>query len=51
MEQIHLVYGIFKETVTALMMLYKNLKAVVCFPDGHFVFFGILSLKSCKEIH
>ena len=33
MEQILQVYGLSKETFTAIMMLYKNLKAVVCSPN------------------
>ena len=32
-EQILLAYGLPKETVTALIMLYKNTKAMVCSPD------------------
>ena len=34
MEQILLVYGPPKETVTAIMMLYKNAKSIVHSPDG-----------------
>ena len=33
-KQILLVYGLFKETVTAIMMLNKNMKAMLCSPDG-----------------
>ena len=34
MEQILFVYHLPKEIVTATMMLYKNMKTVVCFSDG-----------------
>ena len=34
MEQILLAYGLPKETVIAIMMLYKNTKVKVCSPDG-----------------
>ena len=34
MEQILLGYGLLKETVTAIMMLYKNTKVKVHSPDG-----------------
>ena len=34
MEQILLAYGLPKETVAAVMMLYKNTKVKVRFPDG-----------------
>ena len=34
MEQILLAYGITKETIAAIMMLYKNTKVKVCSPDG-----------------
>ena len=34
MEQILLACGLLKETVTAIMMLYKNTKVKVCSPDG-----------------
>ena len=33
MEQIILAYGPPKETITIIMMLYKNTKAMVCLPD------------------
>ena len=35
MEQILLAYSLPKETVKAIMMLYKNTKAMVCSPDGN----------------
>ena len=34
MEQILLAYGLPKETVTAIMMPYKNMKVKVCSPNG-----------------
>ena len=34
MEQIFLAYGLSKETVAAIMMLYENTKVNVCSPDG-----------------
>ena len=43
MEQIPLAYGIPKETVDAIMMLYKNTKAKVRSPDGDTEFFDILA--------
>ena len=33
-EQILLAYDFPKETVTAIMMIYKNMKAMVCPPDS-----------------
>ena len=41
MEQILLTYGLPKETVTAIMMLYKNTK--VKSPDGDTVYFNIVA--------
>ena len=38
MEQILLTYGLPKETVTAIMMLYSNAKVKVCSPDGDRLF-------------
>ena len=38
MEQILLTYGLPKETVTAIMMLYKNTKVKVRSPDGDRIF-------------
>ena len=35
MEQILLAYGLPKETITALIMLYKNSKAMVCATNGN----------------
>ena len=39
MEQILLAYGLPKETVTLIIMLYKNMKIKVCTPDGKTDFF------------
>ena len=41
MKQI-LVYGLLKEAVIALMMLYKNLKAMVYSPEGDTDFFNLV---------
>ena len=41
MEQILLTYGLPKETVAAIMMLYKNMK--VCFLDGDTDYFNIVA--------
>ena len=43
MEQILLAYGLPKEIVTAIMMLYKNMKAIVHSPDGGKDFFDIVA--------
>ena len=43
MEQIRLAYSLLKETVTTIMMLYKNTKAMVYSPDGDTVFFDIVA--------
>ena len=48
MEQIFLAYGLPKEIVTAIMILYKNSKAMVCLPDGGF--FDIIVVSN-KGIH
>ena len=49
-EQIQEANVLPKETVTAIIMLYKNAKAMVYSPDGDTNFFEIL-LESCKEMH
>ena len=41
-EQILLAYGLTKETVTAIVVLYKNIKAVVCSADEDADFFKII---------
>ena len=43
MEQILLAYGLPKEILTAIVLLYKNTKATVCSPDGNIVFFDIVT--------
>ena len=42
--------GLFKETVTPILMLYRRTKVKVCSLDGDRVF-SILLLEFCKEIH
>ena len=39
-----------KETVTALIMLYKKMKAVVCSPDGNTKFFNIVTEVLQRDI-
>ena len=43
MEQILLAYDLFKETDTAIVMLYMIMKAMVCTPDGNTDFFDIVA--------
>ena len=43
MEQILLGYSLPKETVTAIVMLYKNTKVKVCSPDGNTDYFNIVA--------
>ena len=43
MEQILLAYGLPKETVTTIMMLYKNTKVKVRSPDGDSDYFDIVA--------
>ena len=43
MEQILLAYGPPKETITAIMMLYKNTKVKVRSPDGDTDYFDIVA--------
>ena len=43
MEQILLEYGLSKETITAIMMLYKTMKAMDCSPDEDTNFFDIVA--------
>ena len=43
MRKILLAYGIPEETVSAIMMLYKNTKSLVRSPDGDTAFFEILA--------
>ena len=37
------VYGIPNETITAIMMLYRNTKAMVQSPDGNTDFFNVVA--------
>ena len=43
MEEIPLSYGLLKETVSVIMMLYKNIKAMVHSSDGDTKFFNIIA--------
>ena len=43
MEQILLAYGLTKETVSAIMVLYRNTKVKVRFPDGNTDYFDIVA--------
>ena len=43
MEQILLAYGLPKETVTAIMMLYRNMKVKLRSPDGDTDYFDIVA--------
>ena len=43
MEQIILAYGLPKETVAVIMMLYKNTKVKLCSPDQDTDYFEIVS--------
>ena len=43
MEQILLSYDLSKETVIAIVILYKNTKAMVHLPDGDTDFFDIVT--------
>ena len=42
MEQLLLANGLSKETITAIMMLHKNMKVKVCSPDVDTDFFDIV---------
>ena len=43
MEQILLAYGLPEETVTAIMMLYRNTQVKVRSPDGDTDYFDIVT--------
>ena len=43
MEQILFAYGLSKETIAAIMMLYKNTKVKVRSPDGDSDYFDIIA--------
>ena len=49
MEQILQAYGLPKETITDIMILYKNKKAIVRLPDGDFfdIVAGVLRRCFC----
>ena len=49
-EQILLVYGLPKETVAAIMILYGNIKVKVHSPDGDTDYFDIVAVV-CQETH
>ena len=38
-----LAYGLLKETVTTIIMFYRNTKVKVCSPDGDTDFFNIVA--------
>ena len=43
MEQLQLAYVLPEETVTVIMMHYKNTRPIICSPDGDTDFFDIVS--------
>ena len=43
MEQVLLAHGLPKETVAAIMMLYRNMKVKVCSQDGDTDYFDIIA--------
>ena len=43
MEQILFTYGLPKDTVAVVMMLYRNTKVRVCSPDGDTDYFNIVA--------
>ena len=43
MEQILLAYGVPKETVAAITILYRNTKVKVCSPDGDTEYFDMVA--------
>ena len=43
MEEILLVYDVLKETLTAITIVYQNMKAIVRSPDGDIDFFNIVA--------
>ena len=44
MELFLLAYGLFKETVTTIIMFYKNMKVMVSSPDGDTNFFDVVGV-------
>ena len=51
MEQVLLAYGCPKETVNDIMMLYKDMKAMVCSPNSDIDFFDIVSGFLRRDIY
>ena len=51
MKQIFLAYGLPKETVTAIMMLYKNTKVKIHLPNEDTQTSLTLLLVFCKGLH
>ena len=51
MEQILLAYGLPKETVAAIMILYKNVKVKVHSLDGDIDFFEIFVVHNLLRQH
>ena len=49
MEQIFLVYGLLKETVAAIMILYKNMKVKVPSPNGDTDYFDIVAVVQSRD--
>ena len=43
MQQMLLTYGLPKETIAAIMMLFKNTKVKICSPDGDTDYFDIVA--------
>ena len=43
LEEILLAYGLPKETVAAIMTIYRNRKVNVCYPDAHAGYFDIIA--------
>ena len=43
MEQILLAYGLPKETIAAIAILYRNTKGKICSPDGDTEYFDIVA--------
>ena len=48
MEQILFAYGLPKEIIAAIMILYKNTKVKVRSPDGDIDYFNIVAGVCCK---
>ena len=50
MELILLTYGVFKETATAMIILYRNTGVKVSSPDGDTDFFDIVAKVHLEDI-